>query len=360
MVAVVAPLRLMLLWLALLGVLIGLAALAASNAGVSSDRPPAWIGAVLLAAALGALIFAVRPALLNVIAVAPFVIAIAAWTWAFGLRSACFAWLILACSVAAEFSSAQPDPLATLPIAAVIASVAAIERERWAIVGGLLGYATIAASWPALFALACVVKLALDPGLRRSVWPGLASFTVVALLTALLPEHAPSASFGLANTDPAGPRAVGLRWLFALDGNLDMGPRWLDYPAKLEHLRERSDWLWSCAVMLMIPVLVAIRRLEPARFVAIAGCTSLLAFASVDASTWVVACVLVASRTTILVDRPLTLGCAGLLGFDVALRALARVHPPPFLYNVGASSLLTLLVLGLGVALLVGEDQAKA
>jgi hypothetical protein len=190
----------------------------------------------------------------------------------------------------------------------------------------------------------------------RAAGIALAGFAVIALLTAVLPEHAANASFGLGEPDPAGHRAVGLRWLFVLDGNLDVGKRWLDYPAKLELLRERSDWLWACAAMLMIPVLVAIRRLEPARFVAIAGCTGLLAFASVDASTWVIACVLVAGRRMILIDRPRTLGCAALLGFDAALRALARVHPPPFLYNVGASSLLTLLLIGLGVALVIQPE----
>jgi hypothetical protein len=352
----------MLLWLALLGVLICLGALALRNAGVPRDRVPArwssrfdlaWIGLGLLA-----LIFAVRPTLPNVIMLVPFLAAIAAWAWAFGLRSAGFAWMIVACSVAVGFGSPEPDVLAVLPVAAVIASVAAIERERWLIVGGLLGYATIAASWPAVFALAWVLRLALDRDRSRfrAAWPGLVSFVALGLITALLPEHGSSASFGLGEPDPAGPRAVGLRWLFALDGNLDMGKRWLDYPAKLEHLRERSDWLWTCAGMLMIPVLVAIRRLEPPRFVAIAGCTALLGFASVDASTWVVACVLVAGRATILIDRPLTLACAGLLAFDLALRALAHVHPAPFLYNIGATSLLTLSVIGLGVALLIQPE----
>lgn len=360
--AFVAGLRPMLSWLALIGALICLAALAARNLGLApSERAfvqPRRLDLGLFGLALLALIFATRPTLLSVLALAPFVAAIASWAWAFGLRSASFVALIVACGGLAGFGGAEPEPLASLAIAATIASVAAIERERWAIAGGLLGYATIAASWPGLFALALAAKLALEPERRRDRGSvrALASFIGVGLVSALLPAHGVAASFGLAGPEPAGARAVGLRWLFALDGNLDLGPRWLDYPAKLEHLRERSGWLWACASALMVPVIVAARRLEPARFVAIAGCTSLLAFTSVDAQVWVVACVLLASRATLLRERPLTLGCAGLLALDLGLRSLGHVHAQPFLYNVGATSLLSLLLLGLGVVVLLVPD----
>lgn len=368
----------MLAWPALLGLLICLAAIAARNLGLdpgrASSRAPAWtIDALVLGLAALALALATRPAAPNLLATLPFVAASLTWAWAFDRRSAAFVGLIVACSLTTGFGQRGVDPLAALPTAATIASVALVERASasaggrwaWALAGGLLGYASLAASWPITFALAALATQLVDRGaLQRSTLPFALGFALTGLLTALLPAHAPSGHLLL--VDACGDdRAIGLRWLFALDGNLDRGERFVEFPAKLAHLRERAAWLWGCAGALLVPALVCLRAVEPARFMAIAGCTALLALWSVDASAWTVACVLVAGRAPVLRDRPRTLACAGLLALDLALLGLARVHPePPFLANVGATSLLTLLVLGLGLLALLDprlrDDEGPA
>ncbi len=284
---------------------------------------------------------------------------------AFGRRSAAIAGLSMFVAIGFELG-----PLRWLGLAALIAAFAATQQQRWMLSGALLAFATLDQLWPGFFALALalhligssVVERRIGAALRR--WSagffgaGLLLFGISLLLpggvanwVALLERLAGAWEQGHFD-------AVGLRWLFLLDGNIDGGRGWVDYPDKLARLTERIAWVRLCAALLLVPVLVALRRLEPVLFASIAGCTAMFGFASVPAGAYVaLGLLLLQAERMPMRERPITLLAAAVLGVSVGMHALLRVHPQlPFVHNVGHTSLLLVVLLGLALTLVLEPE----
>jgi hypothetical protein len=310
---------------------------------------PTWLVALALVDLLvliGALVYAAR---------------------AFGRRSVALAALVM--FVAIAFG---PGPLRWLALAALIGALAAMHEQRWLLAGALLAFATLERVWPGFFALAigshlvagAIAERRLGPELRRWLSGYLAGLALLFGLTSLLPGGLHNWAYMLEQLRGIWPSGhydeVGLRWLFMLDGDLDGGRKWLDYPEKAEHLAARIAWLRLAGVMLLVPVLIAIRKLEAVTFTSIAGCIMMFAFGSVPAGAWTALGLLLLQAPRIaLRERPITLIAAGCLALSVAMHGLLGAHPQPsFVHNVGHSSLLALLLLGL-VLLLVLEPTLR-
>lgn len=267
-----------------------------------------------------------------------------------------------------------------LVLAAVIGGFAAVELERWALAGVLLAFAAVELVWPALFVLALLAKLGVDwlegqekgrsrkRELTRFGLAAVGTAAVLLLLSATLPG-------GLGNWSTwadrvavhryaGGSRQVGLQWLFVPDGSWLGGPRALTYPERAQLLVDRRDWSLLCGVLLLVPALLAVRRLVPSAFAAIAGVTGTFALFSTDASSLSLGVPLLALAAAsvakhhppsqLLVGRPTTVLVAGTLALCLGMHGLVRIHSfEPWVFNMVYSHLVTTLLLGLGVALLL-------
>jgi hypothetical protein len=298
---------------------------------------------------------------------------------AYGLRLAALVGIVAFAELSTSPIAGGVTPSGSLIAAAAVAGLAATELERWALAGALLGFVCVELVWPAWILVGLIAKLGVDwlggrerkrELVRLAIGAG-ASVALCVLVSATLPG-------GLGNwavwTDQVGlvryldgGRQIGLRWLFAPEGNLHGDPRWVPYPIKAQHLVDRSNWILVSALLLMTPSLLAVRRLPPVAFAAIAGVTATFALTSIEGRGWAVALpVLALAAGAIakqhppsqpLVGRPTTILIAGCLALIVGMHGLIRLHQSAFfVFNVVYSHLLTTLLLGLAVALIVLPD----
>lgn len=295
---------------------------------------------------------------------------------AHGLRAAALVGIVCFLELTASPILGGVSVSEPLVLAAVIGGFAAIELERWALAGVLLAFAAVELVWPASFVLALLVKLGVDwlegrPRKRELTRFGLAAVgtaCVLLLLSATLPG-------GLGNWSiwadrvavqhyADGSRQVGLQWLFVPDGSWLGGPRALTYPDRAQLLVDRREWILLCGVLLLVPVLLAVRRLPASAFAAIAGVTATFALFSTDASSLSLGLPLLALAAAavakhhppsqLLVGRPTTVLVAGTIALCLGMHGLVRIHDfEPWVFNMVYGHLMTTLLLGLGVALLL-------
>ena len=261
-------------------------------------------------------------------------------------------------------------------LAALIGGFAALELDRWALAGGLLAFAAVELVWPAVFVIAVLAKLGVDwleghPRKRELIRFGLAAgatATALFLLSATLPGGFENWSLWAnrvaVHRYADATRQVGLQWMFVPDGSWLGGPRALTYPERAQLLVDRHAWILTCGVLLLVPALLAVRRLPPAAFAAITGVTATFALFSTDAVSLTIGLGLLAlaavsigkhhEPSRVLIGRPTTVLLAGTLALCVGMHGLVRIHDfEPWLFNMVYSHLMTTLLLGLGVALLL-------
>jgi hypothetical protein len=295
---------------------------------------------------------------------------------ALGLRAAALVAIVCFVELAGSPISGGVSVSEPLVLAVVIGGFAAIELERWALAGGLLAFAAVELVWPSLFVLALLAKLGVEWLEGRPRKRELARFGVAAVATAcvllLLSATLPG---GLGNWSvwadrvavhryADGSRQVGLQWLFVPDGSWLGGPRALTYPERAQLLVDRREWSLLCGVLLLVPALLAVRRLPPSAFAAIAGVTATFALFSTDASSLSLGVPLLALAAAavakhhppsqLLVGRPTTVLVAGTIALCLGMHGLVRIHSfEPWVFNMVYGHLMTTLLLGLGVALLL-------
>jgi hypothetical protein len=299
---------------------------------------------------------------------------------AYGLRAAALVGIVCFIELAASPILGGVSVSTSLVLATVIAGFAAFELERWALAGALLAFAAVELVWPALFVLALLAKLGVDwlegpktsrPRKRELARFGLAAVVsagVLLLLSATLPggfgNWAIWADRVAVHRYADGSRQVGLQWLFVPDGSWLGGPRALGYPERAQLLVDRGDWILLCGTLLLVPVLLAVRRLPAPTFAAIAGVTATFALFSTDAVSLSLGLPLLALAAAavakhhppseLLVGRPTTVLVAGVLALCIGMHGLVRIHSfEPWVFNMVYSHLVTTLLLGLGVALLL-------
>ncbi|PRQ05165.1 hypothetical protein [Enhygromyxa salina] len=295
---------------------------------------------------------------------------------AYGLRAAALVGIVCFAELAVSPVASGAGIAATLALATVLAGFAAAELDRWALAGGLLAFASVELVWPSLVVLALLATFGVDwlggrprkPQLVRFAIGAAATAAVLMLLSATLPggfgNWSAWADRVAVDRYADGSRQVGLRWLFVPDGSWLGGDKAIGYPEKAQRLADRHAWILLCGVLLLVPSLLAVRRLPPLAFAAIAGVTATFAMFSTDASAWGIALPMLALAAAaiakhhppseLLVGRPTTVLVAGCLALCVGMHGIFRVQPfEPWLFNMVYSHLLTTLMLGLGVALLL-------
>jgi hypothetical protein len=295
---------------------------------------------------------------------------------AYGLRAAALIGIVCFIELAASPILGGVSISTPLVLATVLGGFAAIELERWALAGALLAFAAVELMWPALFVLAVLAKLGVDwlegrPRKRELARFGLAALATAAavlLLSATLPGGFGNWSIWAdrmaVHRYADGSREVGLQWLFVPDGSWLGGPEARSYPERAQLLVDRGDWILLCGATLLVPALLAVRRLPASAFAAIAGVTATFALFSTDASSLSLGLPLLALAAAavahhhppsqLLVGRPTTVLVAGVLALCLGMHGLVRIHSfEPWVFNMVYSHLVTTLLLGLGVALLL-------
>ncbi|KIG17758.1 hypothetical protein DB30_02791 [Enhygromyxa salina] len=295
---------------------------------------------------------------------------------AYGLRAAALVGIVCFAELAVSPIASGAGVAASLALATVLAGFAAAELDRWALAGGLLAFASVELVWPSLVVLALVAKLGADwlaghprkRELTRLAIGAGATAVALLLLSATLPggfgNWSAWADRVAVHRYADGSRQVGLRWLFVPDGSWLGGNKALAYPEKAQRLADRHAWILLCGVLLLVPSLLAVRRLPPLAFAGIAGVTATFAMFSTEATAWGIALPMLAlaaaaiakhhKPSALLVGRPSTVLIAGCLALCVGMHGIFRIQPfEPWLFNMVYSHLLTTLMLGLGVALLL-------
>lgn len=295
---------------------------------------------------------------------------------AYGLRVAALVGIVGFAEFGGSPIAGGATTATALMLALCLAGLAATELDRWALGGALLGLVAVELVWPSLLVLGLLAKfgaewLAGRPRKRELARFALgvgASAAAVLLFSATLPggfgNWSSWADQVALSRYADGSREVGLRWLFALDGNYLSAPRWVPYPRKAQNLVDRQGWIMLCGLALLVPSLLAVRRLPAVAFAAIAGVTATFAMFSTSGSAWAIALPLLAlavgaigkhhPQSAVLIGRPATILVAGCLAICMGMHGIVRIHQyEPWLFNVVYSHLLTTLFLGLGVALIV-------
>lgn len=295
---------------------------------------------------------------------------------AYGLRAAALVGIVCFVELAVSPIASGAGIATSLVLACVLAGFAAAELERYALAGGLLAFASVELVWPSLVVVALLAKLGADWLAGRPRRRELARFAIGAGATAaVLVLFSATLPGGFGNWSvwadrvavhryADGSRQVGLQWLFVPDGSWLGGTKALAYPAKAQRLVDRHGWILLSGVLLLVPSLLAVRRLPPLAFAGIAGVTATFALFSTEATAWgiavpmlVLAAAAVAKHhpgSALLVGRPTTVLVAGCLALCVGMHGMFRVQPfEPWLFNMVYSHLLTTLMLGLGIALLL-------
>lgn len=302
---------------------------------------------------------------------------------AWGLRVAALVGIAIFVDFGQSPISGGVTVTTALVLATMLAGLAAIELDRHGLAGALLGFATLELIWPGLLVLGLLAQLSLGAGVDR---PGghprkrelvrlaigaSASAVGFLLLSASLPGglgNWSSWADQVALVEYAdGSRQVGLQWLFAPEGNLVSAPNRVPYPVKAQHIVDRHSWILLSAMLLLAPVLLAIRRLPAVAFAILVATTASFAFFSLEARSFAAAlplAVLAAGvigkhhePSRLLIGRPPTVLVAGCLAIGVGMHGLVRLHQSEsFLFNIVYSHLLTTLLLGLAVALVLLPD----
>jgi len=239
-------------------------------------------------------------------------------------------------------------------IAMLIFALAAMKRERWALAGVCVAWATMVRAFPGVFALGLALKAGADLIATRKLPREYLRFFVAYAAAMLI-------MFGLsltlahgfdhwlewianirAHTEHTRGFRVGFKHMFMLDGSLADDANFVGWVGKTAHYRPRTPWFWLAVVLLLAPLLIAARRLDAVSFAALFACGGFLLLMSATRYYYAMMVLPILIDRPLLRDRKHLLMCALLFATAAILHALAEVNPHvPFLYNTACSALFT-------------------
>ncbi len=239
-------------------------------------------------------------------------------------------------------------------IAMLIFALAAMKRERWALAGVCVAWATMVRAFPGVFALGLALKAGADLIATRKLPREYLRFFVAYAAAMLI-------MFGLsltlahgfdhwlewianirAHTEHTRGFRVGFKHMFMLDGSLADDANFVGWVGKTAHYRPRAPWFWLAVVLLLAPLLIAARRLDAVSFAALFACGGFLLLMSATRYYYAMMVLPILIDRPLLRDRKHLLMCALLFATAAILHALAEVNPHvPFLYNTACSALFT-------------------
>lgn len=238
-------------------------------------------------------------------------------------------------------------------LAMLIFALAAIKRERWALAGVCVAWATMSRAFPGVLALGLAIKAGVDLIATRELAPGYRRFFAayaLALLTMFMlsltiagvePWHEWFANIRTHTQHTRGFR-IGFKHAFMLDGTLADDSKFVGFAGKTANFEPRAAWYALALALLFAPLLLAARRLDPTSFTAL---FAVFGFVLLLVATRYYYAMLVLA---LLIDRPLLRDrkhaalAALLVVTSPILYALHEVNPHvPFVFNTACSLVFT-------------------
>lgn len=285
-----------------------------------------------------------------VLLLAAFVVVARVWD----VETAAIAGLFFAANYPNNFAYMGGSLLRFDYVAMLIFALAAMKRERWALAGVCVAWATMVRAFPAVFAIGLAIKAGAELVATRQLPREYARFflafaaavLVMFVLSLTLTRGLEHWFEWIANirthTQHTRGFRVGFKHMFMLDGSLSDDSRFVGWVAKTQHFRPRAAWFWFTVALLLAPLLLAVRKLDAVTFAALFATGGFLLF-TVATRYYYAMMVL-----PILIDRPLLrhrkhlLLTALLVATAAVLHAIRDINPHvPFQFNTACTAVFT-------------------
>lgn len=205
--------------------------------------------------------------------------------WAWDVKTAAIVILFFCANYPNRFIHMGGSILRFDYIAMLIIALALMKKDRYAIAGVCVAWATAERVFPGVFALGLAIKagvelLATRKLERRYLMFGLGFGGGLIVLFCLSLTLAGSFSGGIAHwqewwlniaehTRHTRAFRSGFRHMFMMDGNVTDKHRFATWAKKTEVFEGREHYYWIAMILLFTPLLVAVRKLDPVTFTAI-------------------------------------------------------------------------------------------
>lgn len=207
-------------------------------------------------------------------------LAFAAVGWAFGVRQAALFVLFFCTFFPNRFVHMGGSIVRFDYVAALIVGLCALKKDRWGLCGGLLAWAAMVRVFPAIFFVGLVIWMSIDALFARRIDPKhvrcvLAfSLTCVALtlvslvgLDGPLDDYAAWVENMRVHTEKSAGFRVGFRHLFMIGDSVER----VNYNKMQMNFQARQFGYYLCVSLLLVPLLLAVRRLDKVTFTALFG-----------------------------------------------------------------------------------------
>jgi hypothetical protein len=200
--------------------------------------------------------------------------------WAFGVRQAALFALFFCTFFPNRFVHMGGSIVRFDYVVALVIALCALKKERWGLCGGLLAWAAMVRVFPAIFFVGLVVWMLVSSAFsrtldRRHLRCVLAFSLTCALLVAVslvgldrpFDDYAAWAENMRVHTGQSAGFRVGFRHLFMIGDSIER----VDYAKMQKNFQARQLGYYLCVSLLMLPVLLAARRLDKVSFTVIFG-----------------------------------------------------------------------------------------
>lgn len=212
--------------------------------------------------------------------------------WAWDVKTAAIVILFFCANFPNRFIHMGGSILRFDYIAMLIIALALLKKDKFAIAGACVAWATAERVFPAVFALGLALKagvelLATRKLDRRYLYFGISFAATLAVLVCLSFTLTGSVFGGLASwqewwanitehTRHTRAFRVGFRHMFMMDGNVTDKHRFAKWATKTELFENREHYYWLAMVMLFAPLILAVRKLDDVTFTAIFAAAAFL------------------------------------------------------------------------------------
>jgi hypothetical protein len=200
--------------------------------------------------------------------------------WAFGVRQAAITAIFFCVFFPNRFVHMGGSILRFDYVATLLIGFSALKKDKWGLAGAMFAWATMVRVFPAIFAVAVVLKIASDVFVTQKIrdehWRFVGFYGGTLALCFMISLIGMDGGFEnwrtwyqnmkIHNSTSAAFR-VGFKHLFMLDGTMTG----TNYGQKQANLNAHSGYYWTAVGCLLAPVLLAVRRLDTVSFTAIFG-----------------------------------------------------------------------------------------
>ncbi len=278
--------------------------------------------------------------------------AVIAWVW--DLRTAAIAAIFFAANFPNRFNYMGGSILRFDYIAMLIFALAAMKRDRFGLAGVCVAWATMSRAFPAIFVVGLGVKAASELLITRKLPREYLRFFVgFGVAGAVMFGLSLTLDHGLHNwvewwnnieTHTAHTRGfrVGFKHMFMLDGSLAADQGFVGWAKKTAHYQPRAPWFYLSILILLAPLLIAVRKLDAVTFTALFATAGFLLLTIATRYYYAMMVLPILIDRDMFRDRKHMIQVALLLLTAAVLTKIAEVNPHiAFHYNTACTAVFT-------------------